>query len=30
MGRWMGRNNENEEAREGKKLIKKRRAKPSK
>jgi hypothetical protein len=30
MDRWMGRNNENEEGREGNKLIKKRRAKPRK
>jgi hypothetical protein len=30
MDRWMGRNNENEEDREGKKLIKKTRAKPRK
>jgi hypothetical protein len=30
MDRWMGRNNENEEGREGKKLIKKGRAKPRK
>jgi hypothetical protein len=30
MNRWMGRNNENEEGREGKKLIKKSRGKPRK